>query len=129
MQVTSSINKTNLKIINSFMQNALVKSVDNLKQDVIDEQVMPFDIGHMQNEKMFVDDSKIKIGIVLLVVDTPYTRRLYFHPEYNFKTDKNPNAKGEWFEEWINGNKKLYLSITFARLLRKEFQKYETKGN
>jgi hypothetical protein len=29
---------------------------------------------------------------------TPYARRLYYNPEYNFSKDKNPNAGGLWFE-------------------------------
>ncbi|GER73436.1 minor capsid protein [Bacillus coagulans] len=34
-----------------------------------------------------------------IVWDTPYARRLYYHPEYNFSKDKNPHARGLWFEE------------------------------
>lgn len=29
---------------------------------------------------------------------TPYARRLYYNPQYNFSKDKNPNAQGKWFE-------------------------------
>jgi hypothetical protein len=36
---------------------------------------------------------------------TPYARRLYFHPEYNFSTKENPHAKGMWMEDWIKGGK------------------------
>ena len=30
---------------------------------------------------------------------TPYARRLYYNPQFNFSLDKNPNARGKWFEE------------------------------
>ncbi|WP_267379399.1 minor capsid protein [Bacillus sp. GM_Baccil_2] len=30
--------------------------------------------------------------------DTPYARRLYYNPQYNFSKDVNPNAQGLWFE-------------------------------
>lgn len=95
----------------------------------MESQVIPFDTGNMQNDSMFVDDSKLNRGIVLIRVDTIYSRRMYFHPEYNFKKDKNSNAQGMWFEPWISGTKKMYLSITFARFLRKEYEKHESQGN
>lgn len=31
--------------------------------------------------------------------DTPYARRLYYNPQYNFSKQPNPNARGLWFEE------------------------------
>lgn len=30
--------------------------------------------------------------------NTPYARRLYYNPQYNFSHDTNPNAQGLWFE-------------------------------
>ncbi|PFE42506.1 minor capsid protein [Bacillus cereus] len=30
--------------------------------------------------------------------NTPYARRLYYNPQYNFSKDLNPNAQGLWFE-------------------------------
>lgn len=30
--------------------------------------------------------------------DTPYARRLYYNPQYNFSKDVNVNAQGLWFE-------------------------------
>ncbi|QIW21329.1 minor capsid protein [Bacillus thuringiensis] len=29
---------------------------------------------------------------------TPYSRRLYWNPQYSFSKDTNPNAQGLWFE-------------------------------
>lgn len=34
----------------------------------------------------------------MLKWQTPYARRLYYNPQYNFSTDKNPLAGGLWFE-------------------------------
>lgn len=127
MKVTSKVNKTNLKILDSTMQKTLVKATDAMKTDVMESQTMPFDTGEMQNRNTFLDDSKVFKGIVLIRVDTPYSRRLYYHPEFNFKTHKNPNARGLWFEPYIIGNKKLFLSMNFARLLKKELKRYDTK--
>ena len=30
--------------------------------------------------------------------NTPYARRLYWNPQYEFSKDSNPNARGLWFE-------------------------------
>lgn len=43
---------------------------------------------------------------LLLVWDSPYARRLYWNPQFNFSKDKNPNARGLWFE----AAKSMYLS-------------------
>lgn len=40
-----------------------------------------------------------EIGSGELIWNTPYARRLYYNPQYNFSTDTNPNARGLWFEE------------------------------
>lgn len=31
--------------------------------------------------------------------NTPYAKRLYWNPQFNFSKDANPNARGLWFEE------------------------------
>lgn len=41
--------------------------------------------------------SNIGSGVIRWV--TPYARRLYYNPQYHFSKDKNPNARGKWFEE------------------------------
>lgn len=33
-----------------------------------------------------------------LVWKTPYARRLYWNPQFNFSKDVNPHASGLWFE-------------------------------
>lgn len=128
MKVTSKVNKTNVSLLNNIMFKNLVKSVDAMKTDIQQSQVVPFDTGHMQNDSMFIDDTKSK-KYVLLRVDTPYARKMYFHPEYNFKRNKNANAQGQWFTSWISGNKKLYLSIVFAKFMRKDLERYASKGH
>lgn len=37
---------------------------------------------------------------------TPYARRLYYNPQYNFSKDTNPNAQGLWFEVAKKGSLK-----------------------
>ena len=85
---------------------ALEQTGEALHTEVVQAQVFPFDTGNLQNESTFVDYSQSKDGKVTLVSNTPYARRLYYHPEYNFQTKENPNAKGMWYEDWMPGGKK-----------------------
>lgn len=118
MRVTSKVNTAKLKQINKSAEQSLVLTAEAIKSDLQQSQTMPFDTGHLQNQSTFVDSSEVKAGRVAVISDTPYARRLYFHPEYNFKRDKNTNAGAEWFNPYIDGNKKDYAKKVFARFLR-----------
>lgn len=99
---------------------SLEQTAEALHTEVIQAQVVPRDTGNLQNEAFFVDTSQCKNGTATLVHSTPYARRLYFHPEYNFQTDENPNAKGKWFEDWLPGGKnEEFCSKTFKALYRR----------
>lgn len=97
---------------------ALEKTAEALHTDVVQAQVMPRDTGHLQNDSTFVDYSKSKNGLVSLISQTPYARRLYFHPEYNFSTVENPDAQGKWLEPWITGKKKDWCFETFKKFYK-----------
>lgn len=81
---------------------ALVQTAEQIHTEVVQAQVMPRDTGALQNESTFVDDTHKAEGTVSLVSSTPYARRLYFHPEYHFSKEANPNAKGRWLEDWAD---------------------------
>ena len=118
MNVKVKLNHKNISYIQKLANEALKKTTEKLLDDVQQSKTMPFDTGELQNRSTFVDDSKKNSGKVSIVSDTPYARRLYFHPEYNFKKDKNPNAGGGWFEPYINGNKKNLVQKTFAMIMK-----------
>lgn len=122
MQVKSSV-KLNMARINELTQAAvaaLEKTGEALHTEVVQAQVMPFDTGHLQGDATFVDYSESSQGKVSLVASTPYARRLYYHPEYNFQTDENPNAKGHWFEDWLpGGNKADFVPKAFKENYKK----------
>lgn len=118
MKVTSKVNNGKLKQINSASIESLILTGEAIKSNLIQSQTMPFDTGHLQNQATFVDKSEANSGKVSVISDTPYARRLYYHPEFSFKKDNNPNAGGMWFEPYLNGNKKDYASKVFARFLR-----------
>ena len=101
MKVVSSKIKLNVPKINQLSKasiTSLEKTVNALHTEVVNAQVMPFDTGNMQNDNTYEDYSNSSKGKVSLVTSTPYARRVYFHPEYNFQTKENPNAQGNWLE-------------------------------
>lgn len=93
---------------------ALEKTAEALHTEVVQAQVMPRDTGHLQDDSTFVDYSRSKQGTASLISQTPYARRLYFHPEYNFQTKENPNAQGRWLEPWITGKEKDFCKNAFS---------------
>ena len=97
------LNTSFLKELDEYKINALEQTAEALKTEVQQAQVMPRDEGTLQNNSTFVDDSNAKNGKVSIVSSTPYARRLYFHPEYNFDRTKNKSAGGRWFDNWLDG--------------------------
>lgn len=122
IKVTSKI-KLNLPKIRQLSQaqvKALEQTAEALHTEVVQAQVMPFDTGNLQNESTFVDYSESSRGRVSLVSSTPYARRLYFHPEYNFQKDENPNAKGKWFDDWLpGGSEEDFCRDAFKKIYRR----------
>ena len=121
MQVKSSVT-LNLPRIRQLTQaaiTALEQTGEALHTEVVQAQVMPFDTGHLEEDATFVDYSDSADGLVRIVSSTPYARRLYYHPEYNFQTDENPFSGGEWFEPWLPGG----VNQDFAKNAFKEFYK------
>lgn len=107
--------------ISNDVKYALEKTAEALKTEVIQAQVIPFDTGNLQGESFFIDYTESKEGEVSLVHSTPYARRLYFHPEYNFQTIENANARGEWYEDWLEDGEKVdFAPKTFAAFMREK---------
>jgi len=103
--------------ISEAAMTALHKTAEALHTEVVQAQVVPFRTGNLQNESSFVDDSDIESGSVSLVYNTPYARRLYYHPEFNFYQGENPQAQGEWLKKWLDGGSE-------AEFARAAFQKF-----
>lgn len=142
-------NTRNIDTINENARLALLDTAESIKTDLIKSQTMPFGKdeyktiygpkgkyakngkkykgkkkmkhkgGTLQNDSTFVDDKRIIRGIALIVSDTPYARNMYFHPEYRFNKEKNPNAGGRWFDEYITGGKRNLPHEYFAKHLKR----------
>ena len=107
MQVKSSVKMhfPRIKQLTQAAVTALEMTAEALHTEVVQAQVMPFDSGHLEEDASFVDYSESKHGRARLVSSTPYARRLYYHPEYDYQTDENPFAGGEWYGPWLKGGK------------------------
>lgn len=78
-----------------------VKAKAERTQMILDQQIVkdsnfyaPFADGLLIGSSLIASE----FGKGKLVWDTPYARKLYWNPEYNFSTDKNSKAGGKWFE-------------------------------
>lgn len=115
--------KLNLSALDGLRREAVdaaLETVSELRGKVITAQVMPFDNGDMQNNKTDVlqwgEGDEIHTA---LSTDGPYSRRLYYHPEYNFQTVNNPNAQGLWLSSWLPGGaNESFLLDTYHLKLR-----------
>lgn len=114
---------------------ALEMTAEAIRTDLIQEQTIPFasaedtivdgkkragipTAGELQ-QSTTVDRSQSKQGKVSVVSDTPYARRLYYHPEYRYYRGTNKHAGGLWFEPYKKGEKKKFVVKTFAEQLRR----------
>ncbi len=122
MKCTSriKINQSKIKQLSNAAVVTLEQTTEALHTEVVQAQVVPRDGGTLQGEAFFSDYSQSKSGRTSLVHSMPYARRLYFHPEYHFSTEENPNAKGKWLEDWLPGGKNAdFVSKTYKELYRR----------
>ena len=118
------IDLSGLESVRAAVERAAERTMEALRDEVVQSQKMPFDTGDMQNNATFVTAPMNVDGsvVVLLTTDAPQARRLYYHPEYDFQQGKNANAQGEWLKDWISGGKQDFVQNTFERLLGEELK-------
>ncbi len=110
-----------LKLSKAQLQ-AFEKTADALKTEINTAEVTPKQTGALE-ESLKIETGKLNKGKLKIMYDTPYARRLYYHPEYNFRTDKNRYAKGLWLDDLLTGARKDFVMDTYTK-----FYKYITKG-
>ena len=128
---TVKLNMPVLKRLTAAAQVSLAQTAEAIHTNVVQSQVMPRDTGTLQNESTFVYTQDIANGKVELISSTPYVRRLYYHPEYNFhqspwvddkgkRHEGKANAKGRWLDDYLkDGKKRNFAPDTFAKLYKK----------
>ena len=108
------LNPQAIKKIEDSATKSLPLTMEATKTEVNNMQVVPKETGNLEESaKTGAENSR-----GYLSYNTPYARRLYFHPEYNFRTDKNPNAQGRWLDSFIHGPKKMWLTQTYGEFLK-----------
>lgn len=121
-KVTIKLDRTKINTLINARNKALEQTTEAILSDIKTSAVVPKDSGELERSG-FVDLSKLDDGIASIIFDTPYARRLYWHPEYNFRHDKNINAQGKWMQSYIDGDNKEFVTDTY-----KHFFKMFSKG-
>ncbi len=116
--------KQALDVLEGNQKAALATAMRAAFDDLIKSQSMPYETGFLQDRQTYLDYSEMDKGLVALVSDTEYAAKLYFHPEYRFRTDVNKMAGGRWFDAYIDGDKRDFLLGVYA----KELNQLNEKG-
>ena len=114
-------------------RTALMLTGNDVISDVLEAQVVPKMRGTLESTLQPLDVSELNKFRVKVHSNTPYARRLYYHPEYHFHRapwsivhkdgtvehfEGNPNARGLWFEPWIDGDRSEFVRQSFAYYMR-----------
>ena len=96
-----------------------IKQLESAKKkavlaDIKTSGVVPKDTGALEDSGYTL----IEDMVAYIIFDTPYARRLYWHPEFNFRTDKNVNAQGLWMQAYIDGEKNSFVKDTYGKFLK-----------
>ncbi len=114
------LNLPKIRQLTAAQITALEQTAEAVHTEVVQAQVFPRDTGSLQNENTFLDRSQSSNGKVSIVSTTPYARRLYFHPEYHFSKEENPNARGKWYTDWLPGGKEAdFATKAFKEIYRR----------
>lgn len=120
MKMSSKIkyNDTAIAGLEQQIKVALEKTAEETVTDLKNSQTIPFDIGTLQQNTNWTRNGGTGNEVVI-ASNTPYARRLYHHPEYNFRTTNNSNAGAKWFEPYITGSKKDFIITTFGKFFKR----------
>lgn len=108
------LNPKAIKMMKEGEVKALPLTMEATKTEINNMQVVPKETGNLEESAA----TGVEKNRGYLSYNTPYARRLYFHPEYNFRQDKNPNAQGRWLDPFIHGDKKHWLASTYGQFLK-----------
>ena len=116
-KATIKLDRAKINTIINAKNKALEETTETILSDIKTSAVVPKDTGELERSG-FVDLSRLDNGITSIIFDTPYARRLYWHPEYNFRQDKNINAQGRWMQSYIDGDNKEFVTDTYSKFLK-----------
>lgn len=93
--------RVNIRIDAPAIEGKVMEATEKA-QLALDEQVLKDSNFYIPKDTGEVERSGIRFsrpGEGHIEWNTPYARKIYYNPQYNFSTDVNPNARGLWFEE------------------------------
>lgn len=117
VKVKLTLNTANINTLIQAQRQAVELTMEAVLSDIKTSAVVPKQTGELERSS-FVDTSQLEKFIVSIIFDTPYARRLYWHPEYNFRQDKNVNAQGKWMQAYIDGEKADFVKDTYAKFFK-----------
>lgn len=97
-------------------QKAFELTVEAVLSDIRMSQTVPKNTGELERSGFVEID--VKKMIAKIIFDEPYARRLYWHPEYDFRQDKNQYAGGLWMQTYIDGDKRHFVKETYGKFLK-----------
>ena len=119
IKVNVKLDSSKINTLVNARNKALEETTENILSDIKTSAVVPKgDTGELERSG-FVDLTKLNSGIATIIFDTPYARRLYWHPEYNFRHDKNINTQGKWMQSYIDGDNKEFVINAYKENLKK----------
>lgn len=117
VRVNIELSNAKINILIEAHKKALELTTEVVLSDIKTSAVVPKDTGELERSG-FVDLSEVNNMITRIVFDTPYARRLYWHPEYNFRKDNNANAQGKWMEAYLVGDKQQFIKDTYSKFFK-----------
>lgn len=115
VKVNIKLNHSRINQLQEASKQAFKLTVEDVLNDIKESQVVPKDTGKLENSGMIEEISEVAASIIF---QTPYARRLYFNPQFNFHTDKNANAQGMWMDMYVNGDKKDFIISQYSMHLK-----------
>lgn len=117
------------KEIDNNARRALEQTAAAIIDDLIKTEVLPWAEDSDENRQrgvipgelqgsVFVDRTHSIYGEVSVVTNTPYARRLYYNPDFNFYQGENYAAGGEWYEQYKAGKGAKWVAETYRKLLK-----------
>lgn len=107
--------------IEALMQ-AMVEAVEDtgndLIKDVVSAQVIPKRTGALEDSLELNSEDK-QSGRVHIVQEIEYGTQQYYSPSTHFSKEINANARGLWWQDWIDGYRHAEALAHFARNFRK----------
>lgn len=105
-----------IKKLQEITQKAFELTVKEVLTDIRMSQTVPKNTGEL--ERSGFTEIDVKALVARIIFDEPYARRLYWHPEYKFRQDKNQYAGGLWMQTYIDGEKKNFVKETYGKFLK-----------